>query len=125
MCGILGYVGRPEAQPLLLHGLRRLEYRGYDSAGICTLDNGSLQLRKCVGQVERLAAILRQQPATCTLGISHTRKADAVLYVPRTLDCLQPLLTVLPLQILAYHMAVLRGCDDDAPRNLAKSATVE
>ena len=48
-----------------------------------------------------------------------------MIYVPKTVDCLQPLLTVLPLQLLAYHIAVLRGCDVDKPRNLAKSVTVE
>jgi glucosamine--fructose-6-phosphate aminotransferase (isomerizing) len=52
-------------------------------------------------------------------------KADAVLLVPRTHDLLSPLLTVLPLQLLAYHIALLRGCDVDQPRNLAKSVTVE
>jgi glucosamine--fructose-6-phosphate aminotransferase (isomerizing) len=45
--------------------------------------------------------------------------------MPDTLECLQPLLTVIPLQLLAYHIAVLRGCDVDKPRNLAKSVTVE
>ena len=54
-----------------------------------------------------------------------SRKADDVIYIPRTVDCLQPLLTVVPLQLLAYHIAVLRGCDVDKPRNLAKSVTVE
>jgi len=53
------------------------------------------------------------------------QKVDDVLYVPPTLDCLQPLLTVMPLQLLSYHIAVLRGCDVDKPRNLAKSVTVE
>jgi glucosamine--fructose-6-phosphate aminotransferase (isomerizing) len=53
------------------------------------------------------------------------RKADDVISIPPTLDCLQPLLTVIPLQLLAYHIAVLRGCDVDKPRNLAKSVTVE
>jgi glucosamine--fructose-6-phosphate aminotransferase (isomerizing) len=48
-----------------------------------------------------------------------------VLYVPATLPMLQPLLSVIPLQLLAYHVAVLRGCDVDQPRNLAKSVTVE
>ena len=54
-----------------------------------------------------------------------THKADDVIFVPYTVDCLQPLLTVVPLQLLAYHIAVLRGCDVDKPRNLAKSVTVE
>ncbi len=53
------------------------------------------------------------------------KKADDVIYVPETLDCLTPLLTVVPLQLLAYHMAVALGCDVDKPRNLAKSVTVE
>jgi glucosamine--fructose-6-phosphate aminotransferase (isomerizing) len=54
-----------------------------------------------------------------------SRKADDVIYIPATVDRLQPLLTVLPLQLLAYHIAVQRGCDVDKPRNLAKSVTVE
>src|SRR5262249_30062381 len=53
------------------------------------------------------------------------RRADHVLYVPKTLPMLQPMLSVIPLQLLAYHIAVLRGCDVDQPRNLAKSVTVE
>ena len=52
-------------------------------------------------------------------------KADEVICVPKTLDALTPLLTVVPLQLLAYHIAVARGCDVDKPRNLAKSVTVE
>ena len=53
------------------------------------------------------------------------RRADDVIYVPQTIDSLYPLLTNVPLQLLAYHIAVLRGCDVDKPRNLAKSVTVE
>ena len=75
MCGIVGYIGKKEAAPLLLEGLRRLEYRGYDSAGLCTLDSGPLQVRKCVGRVARLAQLLKQKPVTGSLGISHTRWA--------------------------------------------------
>ena len=55
MCGIVGYIGQKNAPPLLIEGLRRLEYRGYDSAGLCLLNHGSLQIRKCVGRVARLA----------------------------------------------------------------------
>jgi glucosamine--fructose-6-phosphate aminotransferase (isomerizing) len=51
--------------------------------------------------------------------------ADHVIYIPETLNALTPLLSVIPLQLLAYHIAVLRGCDVDQPRNLAKSVTVE
>jgi len=75
MCGIVGYVGRREAAPILLDGLKRLEYRGYDSAGICTLDGSGLQLRKCVGRVDALIAAVRARPLQGTLGISHTRWA--------------------------------------------------
>lgn len=75
MCGIVGYVGKREASPLLMDGLRRLEYRGYDSAGICTLDARGLHLRKCVGRVAALADTLRREPVRGTLGISHTRWA--------------------------------------------------
>ena len=64
--------------------------------------------------------------AVATEGDNDIRKkADDVIYIPDTLDCLTPLLAVLPMQLLAYHIAVLRGCDVDKPRNLAKSVTVE
>src|SRR5271155_4014014 len=74
MCGIVGYVGGREAGPLLLEGLRRLEYRGYDSAGIATL-NGSLQLRKKAGRLAVLTEHLATHPAPGHLGIGHTRWA--------------------------------------------------
>jgi glutamine---fructose-6-phosphate transaminase (isomerizing) len=75
MCGIVGYIGSKPAVPFLIEGLRRLEYRGYDSAGICTLVEGILEVRKCVGRVARLAELVRQQPVRGSLGISHTRWA--------------------------------------------------
>src|SRR5262245_19328104 len=75
MCGIVGYIGRRDAVPLLLDGLRRLEYRGYDSAGLCTVKDRSLRVRKCVGRVARLTELLSQKPVTGSLGISHTRWA--------------------------------------------------
>jgi len=75
MCGIVGYVGKRTAAPVLMDGLRRLEYRGYDSAGICTLANGQLEIRKLAGRVERLAELLQRQPLTGSIGISHTRWA--------------------------------------------------
>ena len=75
MCGIVGYVGKRDAAPLLIEGLRRLEYRGYDSAGLCTLDGGTLQVRKCVGRVARLAELADRSPARGVMGISHTRWA--------------------------------------------------
>jgi len=75
MCGIVGFVGdRPGAQ-LLFEGLRRLEYRGYDSAGIATLDHGKLQRRRAEGKLDRLAAVLAADPLPGRIGIGHTRWA--------------------------------------------------
>ncbi len=75
MCGIVGYVGGREAEPLLLEGLRRLEYRGYDSAGLATLSGRNLHLRKRAGRVGRLGELLSERPAPGCLGIAHTRWA--------------------------------------------------
>jgi len=76
MCGIIGYVGKKAASPILLEGLRRLEYRGYDSAGVALLDEGSLLVRKKKGKIdEGLARLLKSEPVAGTLGIGHTRWA--------------------------------------------------
>ena len=75
MCGIVGYVGDANAAPILLDGLRRLEYRGYDSAGIAVVDGGRLETRKCAGRIAALANLMRKQPVSGPLGISHTRWA--------------------------------------------------
>src|SRR5207344_3473988 len=75
MCGIVGYVGRAQATPILLDGLRRLEYRGYDSAGLAVVDRGELNTRKCAGRITSLARLVRKQPVSGSLGISHTRWA--------------------------------------------------
>jgi glucosamine--fructose-6-phosphate aminotransferase (isomerizing) len=75
MCGIVGYVGGREAEPLLVEGLRRLEYRGYDSAGLATLTGQRLHLRKCAGRVADLVRHLGERPAPGCVGISHTRWA--------------------------------------------------
>jgi len=75
MCGIVGYAGFKEAEPILVEGLRRLEYRGYDSAGIATLTGSQMHLRKRAGRIAELAKYLRGQPAPGCLGISHTRWA--------------------------------------------------
>jgi glutamine---fructose-6-phosphate transaminase (isomerizing) len=75
MCGIVGYVGRAEAAPVLLDGLRRLEYRGYDSAGIAVVDRGNLGTRKCAGRIAALASLMAKQPLSGSFGISHTRWA--------------------------------------------------
>jgi len=75
MCGIVGYIGKKTAAPLLIEGLRRLEYRGYDSAGVCTLTDKILEVRKAAGRVDKLAEQLKSRPAPGCVGISHTRWA--------------------------------------------------
>jgi glucosamine--fructose-6-phosphate aminotransferase (isomerizing) len=75
MCGIVGYVGAREAEPILVDGLRRLEYRGYDSAGVATLAGKRLHYRKKAGRVGDLSNYLKVHPAPGCIGISHTRWA--------------------------------------------------
>jgi glutamine---fructose-6-phosphate transaminase (isomerizing) len=75
MCGIVGYVGRSEAAPILLDGLRRLEYRGYDSAGVAIVDGDHVETRKCAGRIAALGKLMAEKPPTGTFGISHTRWA--------------------------------------------------
>lgn len=75
MCGIVGVVGKAQAAPLLLDGLRRLEYRGYDSAGIATLVNGHIERRRAEGKLVNLAAALERSPLPGVTGIGHTRWA--------------------------------------------------
>ncbi len=76
MCGIVGYVGLKPCQDFLLQGLRRLEYRGYDSAGVVTVHgDGVLNLKKAAGRIDRLSAKVATSPTTDTIGIGHTRWA--------------------------------------------------
>jgi glutamine---fructose-6-phosphate transaminase (isomerizing) len=75
MCGIVGVVGREDAAPRLLEALRRLEYRGYDSAGIATLVDGHVERRRAEGKLGNLAAVLEESPLGGTTGIGHTRWA--------------------------------------------------
>ena len=75
MCGIVGYVGRSQAAPILLDGLRRLEYRGYDSAGVAIVNDDHVETRKCAGRIASLAKLISQKPAAGCYGISHTRWA--------------------------------------------------
>ena len=75
MCGIMGYVGRREAAPLLFEGLRRLEYRGYDSAGIAAFANGGIAVRRAAGKLDNLDRVLQADPLSGTVGIGHTRWA--------------------------------------------------
>ena len=77
MCGIIGYIGNKEAQPIILNGLKRLEYRGYDSCGIVNYleHKGSLSIRKLPGKVKDLEGLLNKKPLSGTLGIGHCRWA--------------------------------------------------
>ena len=75
MCGIVGYVGPEEAAPILVEGLRRLEYRGYDSAGVAVLGDGGLDIVRCEGKLAGLVTALAAHPTPGHLGIGHTRWA--------------------------------------------------
>lgn len=75
MCGIVGYMGHKEAYPILINGLRRLEYRGYDSAGVALLDQDRLSIFKCKGKVSELEQFVDGSVLTGTVGIGHTRWA--------------------------------------------------
>ena len=76
MCGIVGYVGRdPRAVDVLMDGLGRLEYRGYDSAGVAVFDGGEIRLSRALGKLSNLAAVLREAPLSGSTGIGHTRWA--------------------------------------------------
>ena len=75
MCGIVGYIGKQQALPILIDGLEKLEYRGYDSAGVAIVEDGALQLRKKKGRLSVLAEDVQQHPMHGCLGIGHTRWA--------------------------------------------------
>ncbi len=75
MCGIVGYIGQQEATPIILDGLRRLEYRGYDSAGIATHHDGKIEIRRAHGKLVNLENVLRERPLQGSCGIGHTRWA--------------------------------------------------
>ncbi|MEM2634535.1 MAG: glutamine--fructose-6-phosphate transaminase (isomerizing) [Nitrososphaerales archaeon] len=75
MCGIIGYIGEESAATILLNGLKRLEYRGYDSAGICTIDQNKIQVKKGVGKVDEIHKKLNLTDLSGNIGIAHTRWA--------------------------------------------------
>src|SRR5574341_2130432 len=75
MCGIVGYVGEKNAVAIIVEGLKRLEYRGCDSAGPAVLQEGKLEVRRAAGRIKTLEGILRARPVQGTLGIGHTRWA--------------------------------------------------
>jgi glutamine---fructose-6-phosphate transaminase (isomerizing) len=75
MCGIVGYIGPRDATPIILNGLKRLEYRGYDSAGIAVIENGKIEIRREAGKLSNLEELVGQQPLSGAPGIGHTRWA--------------------------------------------------
>jgi glucosamine--fructose-6-phosphate aminotransferase (isomerizing) len=75
MCGIVGYVGMQDATPIILEGLKRLEYRGYDSAGLAVLQDGVIQVRRDAGKLERLRQLVDREPLSGNVGVGHTRWA--------------------------------------------------
>ncbi len=75
MCGIVGYVGNRIATPMLLEGLKRLEYRGYDSAGVAIMNGKGVETRRAAGKIARLEAVIANDPPLGTMGIAHTRWA--------------------------------------------------
>ncbi|MEP0841984.1 MAG: glutamine--fructose-6-phosphate transaminase (isomerizing) [Phycisphaerae bacterium] len=75
MCGIVGYIGQKFARPILIEGLKRLEYRGYDSAGLAVLDNGRISVTRAVGRISNLESKLGPDGSQATVGIAHTRWA--------------------------------------------------
>jgi glucosamine--fructose-6-phosphate aminotransferase (isomerizing) len=140
------YLGRGVNYPIALEGalkLKEISYvhaEGYPAGEmkhgpIALIDENMpvVAIAPCDGVFEKMLSNIEEVKArsgiviavTDDLGGNIAQKADFVLVVPKTHDLLSPLLTVLPLQLLAYHIALLRGCDVDQPRNLAKSVTVE
>jgi len=75
MCGIVGYIGPRDATPIVLNGLKRLEYRGYDSAGLAVLQNSHIEVRRDAGKLARLSALVNEAPVHGHVGIGHTRWA--------------------------------------------------
>src|SRR5690349_11978160 len=75
MCGIVGAVANRDVVPILIEGLRRLEYRGYDSTGVAVVGSGGLQLQRAVGKVVKLSERLKASPAAGPVGIAHSRWA--------------------------------------------------
>lgn len=125
MCGIIGYVGKREALPVILDGLRRLEYRGYDSAAVAIAPSDTVY-DKMLSNIQEIKARGGRMLAVATEGDNRMATlADDVVYIPKTLEMLSPILAVVPLQLFAYYLALERGLDPDRPRNLAKSVTVE
>ncbi|HUD48075.1 MAG TPA: glutamine--fructose-6-phosphate transaminase (isomerizing) [Candidatus Baltobacteraceae bacterium] len=120
MCGIIGYIGKKDASPILVEGLRRLQYRGYDSAGIAVLGGSQLHVRKKKGSIDDgLAVLLRLDPAPGSTGIGHTRWAT---HGPPSDENSHPHLDQSG-QIAVVHNGVIENCDRLKQKLLAKGHT--
>jgi glutamine---fructose-6-phosphate transaminase (isomerizing) len=120
MCGIIGYIGRKDASPILVEGLRRLQYRGYDSAGVAILSGAQLHIRKKKGNIdEGLAVLLRLDPAAGSTGIGHTRWAT---HGPPSDENSHPHLDQSG-KIAVVHNGVIENCDRLKEKLLAKGHT--
>ncbi|HEY6010184.1 MAG TPA: glutamine--fructose-6-phosphate transaminase (isomerizing) [Nitrospirota bacterium] len=75
MCGIIGYLGKEPAVPILIEGLKKLEYRGYDSSGVAVLQNGTFEVRRAVGKLQNLESLLRGETLSGRIGVGHVRWA--------------------------------------------------
>src|SRR5689334_6656017 len=75
MCGIVGYIGNRNASEVLVEGLRRLEYRGYDSAGVAIMNGKGVELRRSMGKLSALESLLKEHPIIGSMGVGHTRWA--------------------------------------------------
>ncbi|MFA5094755.1 MAG: glutamine--fructose-6-phosphate transaminase (isomerizing), partial [Candidatus Omnitrophota bacterium] len=108
MCGITGYIGKEDAAPILVRGLSRLEYRGYDSAGISVLENGRIKSLKMPGKIRELYDGLKKKPLSGNLGVAHTRWATHG--IPNYInahphyDCKK--------EIALVHNGIIENCDD-------------
>jgi glutamine---fructose-6-phosphate transaminase (isomerizing) len=120
MCGIIGYIGRKDASPILTEGLLRLQYRGYDSAGVAVLGQGALVVRKKTGSIDDgLAVLLRRQPAAGSLGIGHTRWAT---HGPPSDENSHPHLDQSG-RIAVVHNGVIENCERLKEKLLAQGHT--
>ena len=80
MCGIVGYIGHRDAAPLILESLKKLEYRGYDSAGIAVVNGGHVSIRRCKGKLKNLERVLLQRPVRGNVGIGPELREDGSRY---------------------------------------------
>jgi glucosamine--fructose-6-phosphate aminotransferase (isomerizing) len=140
------YIGRKYNFPVAMEGalkLKEISYIHAEGYGAGEMKHGPIALidenfptfaivpldsvyQKMISNIEEIKARRGKVIAIATEGDEEIKKiVDDVIYIPKTLEILTPILSVIPLQLFAYHMGVIRGCDVDKPRNLAKSVTVE